>query len=89
MGNKPSISSRYAVCVSEADKEGVTLFGMDDKRCWTGENADSTYTKHGTSGHCKEKKGLSGGLSEYGAMYVYMKDDEGNNPKEFYESLIA
>lgn len=74
-----SISSRYAACMSEADGKGITLFGMDDNRCWIGENTDSTYSKYGTSGLCKKtKKGLYYGLSEHDTMRVYMKDVQGN-----------
>ena len=77
VGSKPSISSRYGACVSEADKEGVKLFGMDEKRCWISQNPYSSYDKYGTSGHCKTKKGLSGGLSENDSVFVYIKDDQG------------
>lgn len=82
--NGKSISSRYAACISEADGNGITLFGMDDKRCWIGEDAYSTYDRYGTSGLCKTtKKGLKYGLSADGTMRVYMKNVEGNNPKAF------
>lgn len=75
--SKPSISSRYAACTSAADSGDVTLFGMDDRRCWTGENTESirTFDKYGTSGTCKTRKGLSGGLSEYETMFVYIKEE--------------
>ena len=77
VGSKPSISSRYAACTSAADSGDVTLFGMDDRRCWTGENTESirTFDKYGTSGTCKTRKGLSGGLSEYETMFVYIKEE--------------
>jgi len=76
--NARTISSRFAACMSEADGKGITLFGMDDKRCWIGEDADSSYDRYGTSGLCKKtKKGINYGLSEHDAMRVYMKDVEG------------
>ena len=78
VGSKPSISARYKACTSVANSEGVTLFGMDDRRCWTGQNAQRAFSKYGTSGQCKTKKGLSGGLSESETIYVYMEDNEGN-----------
>ena len=82
VGSKSSISSRYAACTAAADQDGVTLFGLDDKRCWTGESAHSTYSKYGTSGQCKTKKGLSGGLSESETIYVYVKDSQGKSQNE-------
>ena len=82
--NGRSISSRYAACISEADGSGITLFGMDDKRCWIGEDAHSAYDTYGNSGLCKTtKKGINYGLSADDTMRVYMKDVEGNNPKAF------
>ena len=73
-----TISTRYAACMSEADAKGITLFGMDDNRCWIGENTDSTYSKYGTSGLCKKtKKDIYYGQSEHDTMRVYMKDVEG------------
>ena len=86
VGNKPSISSRYDACVAAADQLGITLFGLDDKRCWTSQSAYNSYDKYGTSGQCKTKKGLSGGLTEAGTMYVYQKD-QGNI--EFISSLSS
>lgn len=88
VGSKSSISVRYAACTSAADNEGVTLFGMDDRRCWTGEKAESTFTKYGTSDQCLDarKVPLSGGLSESGTMFVYEKDASGE--KFFFLSPI-
>ena len=79
VGSKSSISARYAACTSAADNDGVTLFGMDDRRCWTGEKAESTFTKYGTSDQYSDAKkvSLSGGLSESGTMFVYEKDASG------------
>ena len=71
--------------MSEADKKGITLFGMDDKRCWIGENADSTYDKYGTSGLCKKtKKDVNYGLSEHDTLRVYIKDIGGNILRQFW-----
>lgn len=77
VGSKNSISARYAACTSAANSEDVALFGMDDRRCWTGENAESTFSKYGTSGQCKTKNGLGSGLSESETMFVYEKDADG------------
>ena len=80
-GNR--IGRRFAACQSQANVKGITLFGMDDKRCWIGENADSKYNEYGISGLCqKTNKGIYYGLSEHDTMRVYMKDDNGNNPRQ-------
>ena len=77
VGSKKSISARYAACTSAANSADVALFGMDDRRCWTGENAESTFSQYGTSGQCKTKNGLGSGLSESETMFVYEKDADG------------
>ena len=60
---------------------------MDDKRCWIGENADSKYNEYGISGLCqKTNKGIYYGLSEHDTMRVYMKDDNGNNPRQWNDT---
>ena len=79
VGNKPSITSRYDACVEAAGNAGITLFGLDDKRCWTSQSAYVSYDKYGTSGQCKTKKGKSGGLTVAGTMHVYQKDAGGKN----------
>ncbi|RMX52480.1 hypothetical protein pdam_00013778 [Pocillopora damicornis] len=72
VGSKSSISARYAACTSAADNEGVTLFGMDDRRCWTGEKAESTFSKYGTSDQCLDarKVPLSGGEWNKKGCYI-------------------
>ena len=77
-GNIPSISKRYQACVEKANEEGITLFGMDDKRCWTAKKPERTFDKFGSSGHCKEKGGYSSGMAERSTVYVYRKNDKGN-----------
>ena len=79
VGDKPSITARYKTCTSDADAENITLFGLDNKRCWTSESDYSSYSKYGTSGTCKKNKlGKSGGFSEHGTIYVYQKDQQGD-----------
>ncbi|XP_078347947.1 lactadherin-like [Oculina patagonica] len=75
-GNITSISKRYQACEKKADEEGITLFGMDDKRCWTSDDAGRSYDKFGPSEHCKEKAGYSSGISERFSLYVYRKNDK-------------
>ena len=89
VGSKNSISARYAACTSAANSEDVALFGMDDRRCWTGENAESTFSKYGTSGQCKTKNGLGSGLSESETMFVYEKDADGEKTFFFYSILFS
>lgn len=74
---KSPIASKYEDCIAKAAEEGVTVFGMDDRRCWTG---TGKYDKHGASGQCKKsKKGdKSMGLSASETMFVYKKDASGN-----------
>ena len=85
-GNIPSIGKRYKACEEKADKEGITLFGMDDKRCWTSDQARSNYDKFGASGKCKKKGEYSTGLSESDTMFVYQKE-KGN--KMFTKTTLA
>ena len=89
VGSKNSISARYAACTSAANSEDVALFGMDDRRCWTGENAENTFSKYGTSGQCKTKNGLGSGLSESETMFVYEKDADGKKTFFFYSILFS
>ena len=72
-GNLPSIAKRYEACVKKADADGITLFGVDDKRCWTSHQAKTSYYKFGSSGKCKTKGVLSGGLSASDTVFVYQK----------------
>ena len=75
---RANIQTKYADCVAKAEDEGATVFGMDDKRCWTG---SGSFNKHGDSGQCKKAKGsdLQIGFSDHETMFVYKKDDSGNN----------
>ena len=34
-------------CVTKANQKGVTVFGLDDTRCWAGHNAASSYGIYG------------------------------------------
>ena len=77
-GNIGSIGKRYQACEEKADEDGITLFGMDDKRCWTSDNAANSYDKFGPSGQCKESNGRSSGITESSSVYVYRKNKKGN-----------
>ena len=77
-GNIRAMGKRYSACVKAADEKGITLFGMDDKRCWTSDNPEHSYKKFGKSGQCKKGKGsLSTGLTKSSTVFVYQKSDQG------------
>lgn len=75
--NKPSNSERFQACVKKADEEGINLFGMDDKRCWTSDDTEQTYYKFGSSGNCSKNHGKASGLTKSLTVFVYQKDDQG------------
>ena len=61
-----------------ADAKGITVFGLDDKQCWTGQNAADTFNKYGNSGQCYTNKGgKSMGYFASESMSVYKKNDKG------------
>jgi len=69
------ISRKYGQCVTAANKRGVTVFGLDDTRCWTGQNAASSYDIYGTAvGRCGSTKGgLHYGFLASEIVFVYQK----------------
>ena len=74
-----TIKSKLDACRKKAASLAVTLFGLDDKECWTGQNASDTYYKYGTSGQCTFSKNhevaIGGSKSE--SIYVYLLDNKG------------
>lgn len=77
-GRFANIKKRYTKCTDAADQRGITVVGLDDRKCWTGENAASSYDKYGKSGPCNtNKKGKSAGFTVSGTMAVYKKDING------------
>ena len=69
------MQKKYEQCVTKANQEGVTVFGLDDTRCWTGENAASSYGIYGTAvGRCGATKGrLRYGFLASQTVFVYQK----------------
>ena len=69
------ISRKYGQCVTAANKRGVAVFGLDDTRCWTGQNAASSYGIYGTAvGTCgSTKRGLDYGFLASETVFVYQK----------------
>lgn len=77
VGNIRAIDKRFRACVKRADEQGITLFGMDDRRCWTSDGTEQRYYKFGLSKDCKEKRGKTSGLSDSLSVYVYRKTNQG------------
>lgn len=77
VGNIRSIDKRFRACVKRADEQGITVFGMDDRRCWTSDVTEQSYDKFASSKDCKEKRGKASGLSDSLSVFVYRKIDQG------------
>ena len=43
VNGKRTVSKKLNVCRKKADAKGITVFGLDDKQCWTGQNAADTF----------------------------------------------
>ena len=76
-GSISQIGKRFDACVKEAKAQGIKLFGMDDKRCWTSDNPEKSYDKFGKSGLCKKKKAYGTGFAESLTVFVYRMDGKG------------
>ena len=76
-----SINTKYDKCVNKAILKEIIAFGLDDFRCWTGVNADSTYDDYGPATAAEDCKttgiGRSAGFSSSGTMAVYKRDSQG------------
>ena len=73
-----TVVKKYKTCTDMADQKGITLFGLDDRRCWTGDNAASSYNMYGNAICTSNKKGnIKIGSLESGTMAVYQKDNNG------------
>jgi len=75
--------------VTAANNKGVTLFGLDDTRCWTGQNAASSYGIYGiASGRCGSTKGgLRYGFLASETVFVYEKKGGDWEPIECYSNV--
>lgn len=72
------INEKYDRCTKAANEQGITVFGMDDRRCWTGENAESKYDMYGKSTDCKtHQMKRTMGFTVSQTMAVYKKDNNG------------
>ena len=72
--SKRSINRKLKAYQNTAAQRGVTVFGLDDEQCWTGQNAVNTYDMYGTSQTCKaNNRGNKMGSVSFGSVYVYKK----------------
>ena len=69
------MQKKYGQCVTTANQKGITVFGLDDTRCWTGQKAASSYGIYGTAvGRCGSTKGrLRYGFFASETVFVYEK----------------
>ena len=69
------VEKKYGQCMTKANQEGVTVFGLDDTRCWTGQNAATSYGVYGTAaGKCgSTKRRLRYGFLASQTVFVYQK----------------
>lgn len=58
-------------CRDGAKRDNKTVFGVDDKNCWTGVDAENTYDRYGESSKCTVKAGYGSGKEINGDMFVY------------------
>ena len=64
----------YDYCKAKAESASRKVFGADEKNCWSGGNAESTYNKYGGSSQCvfsRAGTGHANGQEKYGSMFVY------------------
>ena len=59
-------------CRDKAESFGYKLFGVDNKNCWSGNDAENTYDDHGISSECYvNNQGYGVGSEINGDMFVY------------------
>ena len=78
VGSQKGLNKKLNDCKETAGQKGITVFGLDDKICWSGQNAANTYDMFGASGQCKtNKRGNSMGYFASESIAVYKKDNNG------------
>ncbi|CAH3183147.1 unnamed protein product, partial [Porites lobata] len=87
VNGKRTVSKKLNVCRKTADAKGITVFGLDDKQCWTGQNAADTFDKYGNSGQCAwEKIGCYSNKSPTNALPDSFGDiKSGSDPDGSYD----
>ena len=59
-------------CRDKAESFGYKLFGVDNKNCWSGNDAENTYDDHGVSSECYvNNQGYGVGSEINGDVFVY------------------
>ena len=63
----------FDYCKEKAEAFGYKIFGADDKGCWSGDDAESTYKKYGVSKLCdfSRRTGHGSGKDTNGDVFVY------------------
>lgn len=78
VAGKKKVSAKLSACQDEAKQQGVSVIGLDDKKCWSGPDAENTYDMYGNSGQCKTtKSGDSMGYYASESIFVYKKNNNG------------
>ena len=83
VGSYRNINRKLDACKETAVQTGIIVFGLDDKRCWSGQDAENTYDDYGSSGQCKANTdGNSMGYFASESVSVYKKNSNGKFPKQ-------
>ncbi|XP_078346319.1 LOW QUALITY PROTEIN: SCO-spondin-like [Oculina patagonica] len=83
------ISEKYEQCRTAASDQGVTVFGLDDSKCWIGPNAASSYDRYGLdNGKCgNTREGFGYGFMASETMFVYQKKGGVWQPIDCYNNV--
>ena len=77
-----SLRRNYGKCKAVANRRGVSVFGLDDQTCWTGDDGANSYDIYGNSGRCQTRGVVGAGYKVSGTMFVYEKDSNGKQTKK-------
>lgn len=72
--------SKLDACKKKAASKAVALFGLDDKKCWTGQNAINSFYKYGTSAQCSYSNNHEVAIGSFASesIYVYLMSKKGD-----------
>lgn len=77
VGNLQGNENIFLHCSKQAEYYGYTVFGVDDKNCWAGNDAENTYDDYGKSSKCTVgKTGYGSGKEINADMFVYRYHDD-------------
>ena len=77
-----TLRRNYAKCKAVADRRGVSVFGLDDQTCWSGDNGANSYDIYGNSGRCQTRGVIGAGYKVSGTVFVYEKDSNGKQTRK-------